>query len=206
VDSRTNDDAIGPGKNRFGRVAVPLTHFAISHRKIDPRRPDHLLLADSDAQLLQFFWARTVSNESEDAGMRCAFSNDFSGVGWMKQIPSTGHLSQQENAPASTNVRPRGLQPIDDIGATDEVGRDQIRPRPNIVDAGHLRTADFPNIGKFPVFKDEEIRFMGDFAEPRPRFRRPIVNKVNVGFERSYVWSNGFDEVKQPRHRVSISR
>ena len=206
MDSRANDDAIGPGKNRFGRIAVPLSHFPITHRKIDARRPDHLLLTDRGAQLLQFFGARTVANESKDAVVRRAFPNDFSGVSWMKQVAATGHLSQQEDASASANVRPGGLQSIDDIGATDEVGRDQIRPRPNIVDAGHLRTADLPNVGKFPVFKDEQIRLVGDLAEPRPRFRRPIVNKVNMGFERSDVWPNGFDEVKQPRHRVSIGR
>ena len=147
-----------------------------------------------------------IRDRSKDAVVRRAFPNDFIGVGWMKQVAATGHLSQQEDASASANICPSGLQSIDDVRAADEVCCDQIRPRPNVVDAGHLGTADLPNISKFPVFKDEQICIMGGLAELRPRFRRPIVHKINVGFERSHVWPNGFDEFKQPCHRVSIGR
>tara|TARA_B100001113_G_scaffold330006_1_gene305282 strand:+ start:450 stop:719 length:270 start_codon:yes stop_codon:yes gene_type:complete len=89
VNSRANNDAIRPSQNRFGWVAIPLSHFTIANRKIHTWCPDHLFFTNGAAQVLQFIGARAVSNEAKYAAVRSSFLDDLVGVGWMEKVTST---------------------------------------------------------------------------------------------------------------------
>ena len=68
----------------------------------------------------------------------------------------------------------------------------------------HLLAADATNIGKFTIFKNQQIGLFCRCTELGPCLWRPVINQIDVRFERRNRSTHRFNQIKQSSHRRSV--